>query len=60
MQVKLLTDKYYPALVWRTIKAGAIVPVVPASNGKYWIVTAELKELPHSVFVEVGEFEEVT
>lgn len=68
MKVKLLVDKHYPApwvFNFKPIKAGTIVPVVPAnnlpgSNGKYWINTEKLKNDAYGILLLPGEYEEVT
>jgi hypothetical protein len=65
--VRLLVDKHYPAawvLTFKPLKAGTIVPVVPATNlpnneGKYWIETVELKDDPYGILLEPGDYEEV-
>lgn len=69
MNVKLLVDKTYPAawvFNYPKIKAGTIVPVVPAYNlpdfdekGLCWIDTDELKDDPYGILLESSEYEEV-
>lgn len=63
-QAKLLVDKHYPApwvFTFPPIKAGTIVPVVPATNipgkDKYWIETEKLKDDPYGILLVPGEYE---
>ena len=64
MTAKLLTDKAYPA-AWvfnfSPIMAGAIVPVVPATNipekGCYWINTPELEDDAYGILLHPGEYD---
>ncbi len=64
MKAKLLKDCHYPA-AWvfrfKPIKAGTVVPVIPASNipgkGRYWINTVELQNDPYGILLEPGDYE---
>ena len=64
MYAKLLVEKRYPAgwvFSFKPIKAGTIVPVVPAANlpgkGKYWINTPELEHDAYGILLCPGEYE---
>lgn len=72
MLVKLLKDKHYPA-PWvfnvPKLKAGTIVPVVPATNMpqngagehiRYWVNTPELEDDAYGIGLYDGDFEVVT
>ena len=64
MEAKLLIDKHYPA-AWvfnfPTLKAGSIVPVVPATNipgeGNSWVNTPELEDDCYGILLEPGDYE---
>ena len=66
MYAKLLVDKHYPAawvLTFPPIKAGTIVPVVPAtnlpkeSNIDYWITANGLEDDPYGIGIGPGDYE---
>src|SRR5438309_11944839 len=65
MKAKLLVDKHYPAawvFTFKPIKAGTIVPVIPATNLPkssridYWIDTDDLKDDPYGIGIGPGEY----
>jgi hypothetical protein len=69
--VQLLRDMHYPAawvLDYEPLKAGTIVPVVPATNIpqasrnaiRYWVNTPLLRDDPYGIGLCDGDFEEVT
>ncbi|MCB7128564.1 MAG: hypothetical protein J3T61_03375 [Candidatus Brocadiales bacterium] len=69
--VQLLHDMHYPAawvLDYSPLKAGTIVPVVPATNIpqdsptaiRYWVNTPELRDDPYGIGLCDGDFEAVT
>jgi hypothetical protein len=69
MRVKLLKDKHYPAAWVMTpppLKAGTVVPVVPATNQpqngtgehiRYWVDTPELRDDAYGIGLYDGDFE---
>jgi hypothetical protein len=69
MRAKLLKDKYYPAawvFTFAPLKAGTIVPVVPATNMpqngagehiRYWVNTPELEHDAYGIGLYDGDFQ---
>ena len=66
MKVRLLVNRRYPAAwvpssYFPPIKAGTVVPVVPANNiprpNCYWVNTPELEDDCYGILLEPGDYE---